>query len=34
VAGAGFEVRRRIQVRRGKDILGDELPPEMTPENA
>lgn len=32
--GAGFEVRRRIQARRGKDILGDELPPEMTPENA
>lgn len=30
--GAGFEVRRRIQARRGKDILGDELPPEMTPE--
>jgi membrane-associated protein len=32
--GVGFEVRRRIQARRGKDILGDELPPEMTPENA
>jgi membrane protein DedA with SNARE-associated domain len=32
--GAGFEIRRRIQARRGKDILGDELPPEMTPENA
>jgi membrane-associated protein len=32
--GAGFEVRRRVQARRGKDILGDELPPEMTPENA
>jgi membrane-associated protein len=32
--GAAFEVRRRIQARRGKDILGDELPPEMTPENA
>jgi membrane-associated protein len=30
--GGGFEVRRRIQARRGKDILGDELPPEMTPE--
>jgi membrane-associated protein len=29
--GGGFEVRRRIQARRGKDILGDELPPEMTP---
>jgi membrane-associated protein len=32
--GAGFEVRRRIQARHGKDILGDELPPEMNPENA
>ena len=32
--GAGFEVRRRIQARRGKDILGDELQPEMTPEGA
>jgi membrane protein DedA with SNARE-associated domain len=32
--GAGFEVWRRLQSRRGKDILGDELPPEMTPENA
>jgi membrane-associated protein len=34
VVGGGFEVRRRIQARRGKDILGDELPPEMSPENA
>lgn len=32
--GGGFEVRRRIQARRGKDILGDELPPEMSAENA
>jgi membrane-associated protein len=28
--GAGFEAWRRIQRRRGKDILGDELPPEMS----
>jgi membrane-associated protein len=28
--GAGFEVRRRLQGRRGKDILGDELPEEAT----
>jgi membrane-associated protein len=28
--GAGFEVWRRLQKRRGKDILGDELPPEMS----
>jgi membrane protein DedA with SNARE-associated domain len=28
--GAGFEVWRRFQHRRGKDILGDELPPEMS----
>lgn len=27
--GLGFEAWRRIQKRRGKDILGDELPPEM-----
>lgn len=27
--GAGFEVWRRLQSRRGKDILGDELPEEM-----
>jgi membrane-associated protein len=26
--GAGFEGWRRLQRRRGKDILGDELPPE------
>jgi membrane-associated protein len=32
--GAGFEVWRRVQRRHGKDILGDELPPEMTPGNA
>jgi membrane protein DedA with SNARE-associated domain len=32
--GAGFEAWRRIQAHRGKDILGDELPPEMSPENA
>ncbi|HET7416993.1 MAG TPA: DedA family protein [Solirubrobacterales bacterium] len=30
--GAGFEVWRRVQRRRGKDILGDELPPEMAAE--
>jgi membrane-associated protein len=29
--GAGFEIWRRVQRRRGKDILGDELPPEMSP---
>jgi membrane-associated protein len=28
--GASFEVWRRLQRRRGKDILGDELPPEMS----
>jgi membrane-associated protein len=28
--GAGFEVWRRLQSRRGKDILGDELPEEAT----
>lgn len=27
--GAGFEVWRRMQRRRGKDILGDELPQEL-----
>lgn len=27
--GLGFEVWRRWQRRRGKDILGDELPPEV-----
>lgn len=32
--GTGFEVWRRVQARRGKDILGDELPPEISPENA
>ncbi|HET9154742.1 MAG TPA: DedA family protein [Solirubrobacterales bacterium] len=32
--GLGFEAWRRWQRRRGKDILGDELPPEMSPENA
>jgi membrane-associated protein len=26
--GCGFEVWRRVQERRGKDLLGDELPPE------
>ena len=26
--GLGFEAWRRVQKRRGKDILGDELPPE------
>lgn len=31
--GGGFEVRRRIQARRGKDILGDELPPELSAES-
>jgi len=28
--GLGFEIWRRRQRRRGKDILGDELPPEMS----
>ena len=28
LVGLGFEVWRRVQCRRGKDILGDELPPE------
>lgn len=28
VVGLGFEVWRRVQERRGKDILGDELPEE------
>jgi membrane protein DedA with SNARE-associated domain len=28
--GFGFEAWRRVQRRRGKDILGDELPPEMS----
>jgi len=28
--GLGFEVWRRLQSRRGKDILGDELPEELT----
>lgn len=28
--GLGFETWRRWQQRRGKDILGDELPPEMS----
>ena len=27
--GAGFEAWRRLQSRRGKDILGDELPAEV-----
>jgi membrane-associated protein len=27
--GLGFEVWRRLQSRRGKDILGDELPKEL-----
>lgn len=31
LVGLGFEVWRRIQERRGKDILGDELPDEATP---
>lgn len=30
VVGAGFEGWRRLQGRRGKDILGDELPGEVT----
>lgn len=29
VIGLAFEVWRRIQCRRGKDILGDELPDEL-----
>jgi membrane-associated protein len=29
--GLAFEAWRRIQRRRGKDILGDELPEEMAP---
>jgi membrane-associated protein len=29
LVGLGFEVWRRIQGRRGKDILGDELPEEL-----
>lgn len=29
--GLGFEVWRRVQERRGKDLLGDELPPETPP---
>jgi membrane-associated protein len=29
--GAGFEIWRRLQSRRGKDILGDELPEELAP---
>lgn len=28
--GGGFEIWRRLQSRRGKDILGDELPEELT----
>ena len=27
--GLGFEVWRRLQSRRGKDILGEDLPPEV-----
>jgi membrane-associated protein len=27
--GLGFEVWRRLQIRRGKDILGDELPSDL-----
>lgn len=30
LVGLGFEAWRRLQRRRGKDILGDELPPEMS----
>jgi membrane-associated protein len=30
LVGLGFEVWRRIQGRRGKDILGDELPDEVS----
>lgn len=29
LVGLGFEVWRRVQERRGKDILGDELPEEI-----
>ncbi|HEY3491543.1 MAG TPA: hypothetical protein VGK43_01240, partial [Solirubrobacterales bacterium] len=29
LVGLGFEIWRRIQERRGKDILGDELPEEL-----
>jgi membrane-associated protein len=29
LVGLGFEVWRRVQGRKGKDILGDELPEEM-----
>ena len=28
--GAGFEAWRRIQGRRGRDILGEELPEEIS----
>jgi membrane-associated protein len=28
--GLGFEAWRRWQKRKGKDILGDELPPELS----
>lgn len=28
--GLGFEIWRRVQERRGKDLLGDELPPETS----
>lgn len=31
VIGLAFEGWRRVQCRRGKDILGDELPDELTP---
>jgi membrane-associated protein len=31
LVGASFEGWRRLQSRRGKDILGDELPEELTP---
>lgn len=30
LVGLGFEVWRRLQARRGKDILGDELPEELS----
>jgi membrane-associated protein len=30
LVGLAFEVWRRLQSRRGKDILGDELPDELT----
>jgi membrane-associated protein len=29
LVGLGFEIWRRVQSRRGKDILGDELPEEL-----